>query len=303
MDEQPLQNHEEIVSQINMIQESHAEEEAARLDYLPDKNEVTEILALLRRLIFPGYFDENETGPKNRAYETGSLVAQVKHKLSRQICRALNLNSEKGECADRFSCAGGICDAFVTRLPALIELLYSDVRAACEGDPAAKSEHEVIFSYPGIFAISVYRIAHELHLLSVPLIPRMMTEYAHSLTGIDIHPGAQIGHHFFIDHGTGIVIGETTQIGDYAKLYQGVTLGALSTRGGRSLKGKKRHPTLGDEVTVYSGASILGGDTLIGSKCIIGGNVFLTKSVPPNTRVNLKSHELEFNAAKPKERE
>jgi serine O-acetyltransferase len=181
------------------------------------------------------------------------------------------------------------------KVPAVIELLFTDVQAAYDGDPAAGSVHEIIFAYPGVFAISVYRIAHELHLLSVPLIPRMMTEYAHCLTGIDIHPGADIGHHFFIDHGTGIVIGETTKIGSYAKLYQGVTLGAISTRGGQSLKGKMRHPTLGDEVTVSSGATILGGETVIGSGCVIGGNVFLTKSVSPNTRVILKNNEAEYD--------
>ncbi len=294
MDKKTPQNNEEIISQIVSLQERQAAKGNARLSYLPDRDEITEIITLLRRLIFPGYFDENEADPQNLSYEAGSLVAQVRHKLSRQICRALNLSGEE-DCAGRFAGAGEICDAFLRKLPAVIELLFTDVQAAYDGDPAAVSEHEIIFAYPGIFAISVYRIAHELHLLSVPLIPRMMTEYAHSLTGIDIHPGAEIGHHFFIDHGTGIVVGETTRIGAYAKLYQGVTLGALSTRGGQSLRGKRRHPTLGDEVTVYSGASILGGETTIGSGCVIGGNVFLTKSVPPNTRVNMKNHEVAYD--------
>ena len=169
------------------------------------------------------------------------------------------------------------------------------MQAAYDGDPAARSEHEIIFAYPGIFAISVYRLAHELYLLSVPFLPRMITEYAHSLTGIDIHPGADISHHFFIDHGTGVVIGETTKIGAYVKLYQGVTLGALSTRGGQDLRGKKRHPTLEDEVTVYSGATILGGESVIGKGSVIGGNVFITKSIPPDTIVNLHNPELVYN--------
>jgi serine O-acetyltransferase len=168
------------------------------------------------------------------------------------------------------------------------------VDATLDGDPAARSKHEIIFAYPGIYAISVYRMAHELHLLGVPLIPRIMTEHAHGITGIDIHPGAEIGHHFFIDHGTGIVIGETTQIGNYVKIYQGVTLGALSTRGGQRLRGKKRHPTLEDEVTVYSSTSILGGETVIGRGAVIGSNAFITKSVPADTRVSIKNPELDF---------
>ncbi len=294
MDESLTPGQDKIVSRIDSARHKHANMEAARLNYLPDKNEITEILALIRQLIFPGYFDEDEKKGKRRDLKI--TIAEISRRLSLQICRALNLSGDTADCSDMFGRANEICEAFLSRLPAVIELLFTDVQAAFDGDPAAGSEHEIIFAYPGVFAVSIYRIAHELHLLSVPLIPRMMTEYAHSLTGIDIHPGADIGHHFFIDHGTGIVIGETTEIGAYAKLYQGVTLGALSTRGGQSLKGKKRHPTLGDEVTVYSNASILGGSTTIGSGCVVGGNVFLTKSVPPNTRVNLKNHEVEYNS-------
>jgi serine O-acetyltransferase len=272
-------------------------------DYLPDKNEVAEITALLRRLLFPGYFDNGETGAKNPECAVRGLVTDIQHRLSRQICRALNLDTrENGDCAGMFGRADEICAAFLDTIPRLTGLLLADVRAAYEGDPAARSEHEIIFAYPGIFTVSIYRLAHELHLLSVPLIPRMMTEHAHGLTGIDIHPGAEIGHHFFIDHGTGVVIGETTRIGNYVKLYQGVTLGGLSTRGGQSLRGKKRHPTLEDEVTVYSGATILGGDTVIGKGSVIGGNVFITRPVPPNTRVHLKKHELEYGAVKAHDR-
>ncbi len=295
MDESTNHGLENTVSKIDSIHRKHASRGAARLNYLPDRNEITELLALIRQLIFPGYFEEN--GAASRRRDLKSVIAEIEKRLSLQICRALNLGA-CAECSDMFEGANKICRAFLGKLPNVIELLFTDVQAAYDGDPAALSEHEIIFAYPGVFAISVYRIAHELHLLSVPLIPRIMTEYAHSLTGIDIHPGADIGHHFFIDHGTGIVVGETTRIGNYAKLYQGVTLGALSTRGGQSLKGKKRHPTLGDEVTVYSNASILGGNTEIGDGCVIGGNVFITKSVPAHTRVNLRNPEFEFDSLK-----
>ncbi len=174
---------------------------------------------------------------------------------------------------------------FMKKIPTIRSILETDIDAAYEGDPAADSKDEIILSYPGLFAISVYRIAHELHLLNVPMIPRIMTEYAHSVTGIDIHPGADIGKYFFIDHGTGVVIGETTIIGEHVKIYQGVTLGGLSTRGGQSLKGLKRHPTIGNNVTIYSGASILGGDTIIGDDAVIGGNSFLIDSVGKGARV------------------
>jgi serine O-acetyltransferase len=264
-------------------------------DCLPDKGEVVEIIDLLRNLLFPGYFEEQCLAPANTERGVASLLEEVEFKLKRQICRALDLDSGAGACAKK---AEEICDAFLGKLPDLLEVLLSDVQATYDGDPAAHSKHEIIFAYPGIFAITVYRLAHELYLLSVPFIPRIMTEYAHGLTGIDIHPGANISHHFFIDHGTGIVIGETTTIGAHAKLYQGVTLGALSTRGGQSLRGKKRHPTLEDEVTVYSGASILGGETVIGKGSVIGGNAFITQSVPENTRVNIKSHELIYKTLK-----
>jgi serine O-acetyltransferase len=174
--------------------------------------------------------------------------------------------------------------------------MAADVSAAYDGDPAAYSRDEIISSYPGIYAIMVYRLAHALHELAVPLIPRIMTEHAHSVTGIDIHPGACIGRHFFIDHGTGIVIGETTVIGNYVKIYQGVTLGGLSTRGGQVLKGVKRHPTIEDHVTIYSGASILGGNTVIGEGVVIGSNAFVTKSVPEKTKVSVRNPELQFKS-------
>jgi serine O-acetyltransferase len=169
-----------------------------------------------------------------------------------------------------------------------------DVQAAFDGDPAAFNRDEIIFSYPGFYAITVNRIAHELHLLKIPLIPRIMTEHAHSQTGIDIHPGATIGKYFFIDHGTGVVIGETTTIGDRVKIYQGVTLGGLSTRAGQGLRDVKRHPTIENDVTIYSGASILGGETVIGEGCVIGGNCFITRSVGPHMRVSMRNPELQY---------
>ena len=199
-----------------------------------------------------------------------------------------------GGCENAESRASDVCARFIGALPGVQRLLLSDVEAAFEGDPAAKSRAGVVFSYPGLYAITVYRLAHILYNENVPFIPRIMTEHAHSLTGIDINAGATIGKYFFIDHGTGVVVGETTVIGDFVKLYQGVTLGALSTRQGQKLAGVKRHPTLGNRVTVYSGASILGGDTVIGDDCVIGGNAFVTASVPAHTRVSVKSPELTF---------
>ena len=183
-------------------------------------------------------------------------------------------------------------------------MLDTDIIAAYEGDPAARNIDEIMLAYPAFEAISIYRIAHELYMLQVPTVPRMMTEYAHSVTGIDIHPGATIGKYFFIDHGTGIVIGETTVIGNNVKIYQGVTLGALSTRGGQALKNKRRHPTIEDNVTIYSGASILGGDTVIGKDVVIGGNAFITRSIPEGAKVSVKNQELRYNydASKPVER-
>ncbi len=174
---------------------------------------------------------------------------------------------------------------FASALPALRKMLAEDVEAAFEGDPAARSFAEIVVAYPSIHAIAIYRIAHELHRLGVPQLPRIMTEYAHSETGIDIHPGARIGRRFFIDHGTGVVIGETTEIGDHVRLYQGVTLGALSPRRGQSIRGQKRHPTLEDDVVVYPGATILGGGTVIGAGSVIGGNAWVTESVPPGSKV------------------
>lgn len=257
---------------------------------------ILEILEELRWLVFPGYFEMRHLKSGALSYHVGEILENVQYNLSKQVVRALYHDTERmprsrEEAKER---ADAIVLEFLSRLPKVREILATDVQAGYEGDPAAFNTDEVILSYPGLYAIFTNRVAHELHLLKVPLIPRMMTEYAHSLTGIDIHPGATIGKYFFIDHGTGVVIGETTRIGDKVKLYQGVTLGALSTRGGQSLRGAKRHPTLEDSVTVYSGASILGGDTVIGTGAVIGSNAFITSSVPPHTRVSIKNPELQF---------
>ena len=188
----------------------------------------------------------------------------------------------------------GICKAFFTKIPKIRDYIESDLQAAFDGDPAAGCKEEIILAYPGLMASSINRIAHELYLLQVPVLPRIMTEYAHSETGIDIHPGATIGKYFFIDHGTGVVIGETAVIGDNVKIYQGVTIGALSTRGGQKLSGMKRHPTIEDNVTIYAGASVLGGKTVIGKNAVTGGNAFITSSIPANTKVSIKNQELEY---------
>ena len=253
---------------------------------LPDRDAVTDILAKLRRLVFPGYFRDKNYRIYNAKHNLSMLVEDVMFNLNRQISLALG-DDTQGE---------SLCLAFLNRIPQVRAMVQTDLQAAFDGDPAAKSMDEIIFSYPGLYAITVYRLAHELHCLGVPMIPRMMTEYAHNATGIDIHPGAQIGEHFFIDHGTGIVIGETTVIGSHVKIYQGVTLGGLSTRGGQSLKDKKRHPTIEDDVTIYANASILGGETVIGKGSVIGASAFITSSIAPGTTVTIKNQEHQFRS-------
>ena len=263
----------------------------------PKRHLILDVLKKLQYVIFPGFFDQKELRSDNIRFYTGQLLEEIQETLLEQVAKTLRLFKEeyRGVSDDVVQKRSEeIVDAFLGAIPKIREYLATDIEAAFEGDPAAFSRDEVISSYPGIYAIMVNRIAHELYVLGVPLIPRVMTEYAHSLTGIDIHPGAKLGKYFFIDHGTGIVIGETAEIGDHVKIYQGVTLGALSTRGGQQLKGKKRHPTIEDDVTIYSGASILGGETLISGGVVIGGNAFVTKSVPEQTRVSAKMPELQF---------
>ena len=238
----------------------------------------------LRGLLFPGFFYAGKTKPEYLNFIIGEELEFVHYNLSKQIRYALLKNKSDSTAAEPL--AEDITQAFIGKIPALREYLDTDVKAAYNGDPAAYSTDEIIFSYPGLYAITIYRIAHELYKLKVPMIPRIMTEHAHSITGIDIHPGAEIGKFFFIDHGTGIVIGETTTIGNNVKIYQGVTLGALSTRKGQQLKGVKRHPTIGNDVTIYSGTTILGGETVIGDGAVIGGNTFIVESVAPGAKIS-----------------
>ena len=266
----------------------------------PNKDDIVKIIEQIQNMIFPGYY-------KNKNYRIYTIrnnlsmqLEDVLYNLSKQISIVIKYlpEYEKMDEKQLLYEAERLSLRFLDKITKIRALIQTDLEAAFDGDPAAFNKPEIIFCYPGLFAIMVNRIAHELYLLNVPLIPRMMTEYAHSLTGIDIHPGATLGKYFFIDHGTGIVIGETTEIGDNVKVYQGVTLGALSTREGQKLHGKKRHPTIEDNVTIYSGASILGGDTVIGHDSVIGGNAFITTSIPSNTRVSIKNQELEYKQGK-----
>jgi len=266
---------------------------------LPNKAAIIEIVEEIREILFPGYYGDSGLCWENVRYFIGSNIDKLFVNLGTEISRSFKHEcKETGhiciECVDR---AGQYCLDFFKKIPILRGLLADDVQAAYDGDPAAKSLDEIIFSYPGILAITTYRIAHELHIQGLPLIPRIMTEYAHGITGIDIHPGAKIGRSFFIDHGTGVVIGETCEIGDRVKIYQGVTLGALSfpkDSQGMIVRGRKRHPTIEDDVTIYAGATILGGDTVIGKGSVIGGNVWMVESVPPGTRVSIENPQLKF---------
>ncbi len=263
----------------------------------PDEEVVIEIIGSLRKILFPGYYRNKSYRVYTVRNNVSMLTEDVAFKLINQIRIVLRYD-EKYENADESVItekAEEITFEFLGKLPKIREYVETDVQAAFDGDPAAYNKDEIIYSYPGLYAIIVNRLAHELFLLGVPLIPRIMTEHAHSKTGIDIHPGASIGRYFFIDHGTGIVIGETTTIGDNVKVYQGVTLGALSTRGGQSLKNKKRHPTIEDNVTIYSGASILGGQTVVGRNAVIGGNAFITSSVPEGAKVSIGNQELRYH--------
>ena len=259
---------------------------------LPDEKTIENIIHKTRRLVFPGYFgDESLAEMTSGVFEDGLLI-DIYSSLKKQIKLALIYRCKCEKDCDAENLAAESAKEFVKALPEIQKTIFKDVEAGFNGDPAANSRGEIIVSYPGLFAIFVYRIAHILYTLDIPMIPRMMTEYAHGKTGIDINPGATNGEYFFIDHGTGVVIGETTTIGKNVKIYQGVTLGALSTRKGQALSGVKRHPTIEDDVTIYSGSSILGGETVVGKGAIIGGNAFITSSIAPNTKVIVKNPEL-----------
>ena len=260
----------------------------------PDKAIITDMIHKLLRIVYPGFYRDKSYRFYNAKHNLSMLIEDVMYNLNRQVM--LMLLAHGGDSAWAEERAQQVCVAFFDAIPRIRALIQTDVQAAYDGDPAATSKDEIIFCYPGLFAITVYRLAHVLYELKVPMLPRIMTEHAHSVTGIDIHPGATVGEYFFIDHGTGIVIGETTIIGNRVKIYQGVTLGGLTTRGGQSLRGVKRHPTIEDNVTIYAGASVLGGNTVIGRDSVIGANSFITATIPPCTTVTIKSQELQFKA-------
>jgi serine O-acetyltransferase len=267
--------------------------------YLPSREAIVEILGAVLDLMYPGYFGRQDLNADNLSAHVEQMAAALLPKLERELEHCLCYGREReavppklGECAPR---ARELAEIFLRRLPEIRALLIRDVQAAFDGDPAALNLDEIILAYPGVLAVSVYRIAHALYDLGVPMMARIMTEWAHSKTGCDIHPGASIGPAFFIDHATGVVIGETTHIGEGVKIYQGVTLGALSLprdASGHIIRGKKRHPTVEDGATLYANATVLGGQTVVGAHSVIGGSVFLTFSVPPRSRVSLKEPEL-----------
>lgn len=302
---------EQIVDIVNSLAKTYIKDDplANVGDYpIPSRAEVIKILEDVKEVIYPGYFGEWPVDRVNYTYYLGAKMNEIYEGFSVQIAKSL-----------RHECTGAheLCDhcmrrgreetlKFMKTLPQIRKMLSGDVDAALESDPATERMEEVIFSYPGVSAITVYRIAHELYHQKIPILPRIMTEYAHTVTGIDIHPGAHIGERFFIDHGTGVVIGETCVIGNNVKIYQGVTLGALSLPrdgAGNLLKGTKRHPTVEDQVTIYSGATILGGDTCLGAGSVVGGNVWLTGSIPPGTKVVIEPPRLQYRGGQRNERE
>jgi serine O-acetyltransferase len=278
-----------------------SDERARRIShrYLPSREAIVAILEGVLELMYPGYFGRRDLTMENLGGYIAQSLAALAPKIEREMEHCLCYGREReatkldlGECAPR---ARELTQIFLGRLAQIRRLLLTDVQAAFDGDPAATNLDEVVLAYPGLLAVSVYRIAHALYDLGVPMMARIMTEWAHSKTGCDIHPGARIGSAFFIDHATGVVIGETTDIGDGVKLYQGVTLGALSfprDAAGHLIRGKKRHPTVESGATLYANATVLGGQTVIGADSVIGGSVFLTRSVPPRSRVSLKDPEL-----------
>lgn len=292
---------DEIVAR---IEENYNDEIIAFNDVerrFPNRDAIVQIILDLRRVMFPRYFGDEApcgAGPK---YFIGNTLTRVEEALHREVFEALMVRDRKVKTREELEAeTSRICSHFFYKIPEIQQMLLKDVQAAYDGDPAAGSKAEIIYCYPGFFAIFVYRIAHELAIFDVPLVPRIMTEYAHAETGVDIGAKAQIGEYFFIDHAVGVVIGETTVIGNHVKIYQGVTLGALSTRGGQSLAGVKRHPTVEDNVTIYSNASVLGGQTVIGAGSVIAGSSFVTESVPPNSRVSLANQEVSVRIREPK---
>jgi serine O-acetyltransferase len=274
---------------------------------LPSRDAIIDCVTTLRQIVFPGYFGKQGLTTENVPFRIGELVIELTDVLYEQVRCCLRYREmlpgedSRGKLCEECDLeAAATVSKFLDRIPAIRDLLATDLQAAFDGDPAAKSTDETIFCYPGLFTIFVQRVAHEFYRMEVPLLPRMMTEYAHGLTGIDIHPGAKLGQGLFIDHGTGVVIGETTEIGSNVKIYQGVTLGALAPAFGQKLRGQKRHPTIEDEVTIYAGATILGGSTIIGKGALIGGNVFITSSVPPLNQVTAEPPVLKYRDRRPR---
>lgn len=271
---------------------------------IPSKHEVKKLMLHAQQILFPGYFTGMILNAESLEYHIGQMLSTFYEDLAKQISSAIKHDCFRhdkacSKCGER---SYQIASALISSLPEIKELLELDIKATLQGDPAAQNADEIIFSYPGFFASLVYRIAHRLVELGVPIIPRIMSEYAYSRTSIDIHPGAEIGHSFFIDHGAGVVVGETTEIGDRVRIYQGVTLGALSLprNAGAELRNTKRHPTIEDDVIIYANATILGGNTIIGARSIVGGNVWLTESVGSDTKVLLKQPELVYLGKKEK---
>jgi serine O-acetyltransferase len=291
----------EIAEQI--IEDCHAGQCYTHIEYepIPAEGFVVDLIDKFRQLLFPGYFSKEPLDPANMKYNLGQTVSVLYDQLSEQIIHHIRHDCMRYDqpCSHCEESGQSKALAILDSIPAIRSILATDVQATYDGDPAAKSHDEIIFSYPGIFAIMVHRVAHRLFELEIPLLPRIMSEHAHSLTGIDIHPGATIDERFVIDHGTGVVIGETTRIGKNVRIYQGVTLGALSLpkNAGTRYRGKKRHPTIEDNVIIYSGATILGGDTVIGARSVIGGNVWVTESVPPDTTVFMEQPRLIYKSA------
>ena len=292
---------ERVAGIVNAILDDYEKDRPIdRLEYLniPDKEDMIRILNELVSICYYGYVRDRSYKIYNPKFGLATVIEDIIYRLERQIALVLPYDASLKDASEaEIQCrAQQITHTFMDRIPAVRAVLDTDLQALFDGDPAAETKDVIIFAYPGFYAITVYRIAHELVKLNVPMIPRIMSEEAHSRTGIDINPGAEIGEYFFIDHGTGIVIGETTVIGDHVKVYQGVTLGALSTNGGQQLRGVKRHPTIQDRVTIYSNASILGG-IVIGSDCVIGGNVVITRDIPDGTRVRMAGQELSYRFA------
>ena len=292
---------ESLVASIN-AQPTLAKLGAAQL---PSRAAIVEAVDILRQLTFPGYYGSQHLNSQNLQYRVGEQMVALAELLYEQVRCCLRYSKQlppdaaTGQCAECDRRASQVVRDFLLSLPNVRELLAGDVTAAFNADPAALGTDETIFCYPGLFAIFVQRMAHEFYKAEVPLLPRIMTEHAHSETGIDIHPGARLGRNLFIDHGTGVVIGQTTTIGDNVKIYQGVTLGALAPdRLVEQFRGRKRHPTIEDDVTIYAHATILGGDTVIGRGAVIGGNVFLTASVPANTQVSNENRKLAYRERK-----